>query len=195
MVAWMFHNGQFTERQFAQRASVEGYAWAALEIDDPNYNNLPRWPDFKWECESHGILPGVWVTEGGNIYMTPADAPFAIAEVEGPGDYEGVVNVINGVGAGPLPTCSLAVCTNFNTPLTTPAAAAPLIDAGFSCLTEAYLNENLNATPDNLDLMARNLGWATSQPVFGVYDATYPAPTYEQWHDWPGVDYLGEYVL
>lgn len=194
MVAWMFANGQFTERQFAQRASAEGYEWAALELDD--YGNDQRWPEFKWECESHGILPGVWLTEGGNLYRAPSDAPFAIAECEGPGDYQGIVDVIEGRGAGPLPDCSLAICTNFNTPLTTPAAAAPLIAAGFACLTEAYLNENPNATPDSLDRMARDLGWPTSQPVFGVYPVGgQPAPTYQQWHDWPGVDYLGEYVL
>lgn len=193
MVAWMFENGQFTERQFAQRAKLEGYEWAALEIDD--YNNAFRWPVFKFECESHGVLPGVWITVGGNLYMTPPDAPFAIAECEGPGDYDGIINHINGTASGPLPTCPLAICTNFNTPLTTPEAAAPLINAGFWCLTESYLNENLNATPDNMDRKARFLGWPTSQPVFGVYDAIYPAPTYAQWHGWPGVDYLGEYVL
>jgi len=187
----MFANGQFTERQFAQRASVERYEWAALEHD--GYENAGRWPTFKFECESHGILPGVWVTEGYNIIHTPADAKFAIAEVEGPGDYEGVMNALTW---GQLPDCSLAICTNFNTPLTSPTAAAPLIEAGFACLTEAYMNENQNATPDNLDRQARNLGWPTSQPVFGVYPVGgRPAPTYEQWQTWPGVDYLGEYVL
>lgn len=191
MVAWMFENNQFTERQFAQRASMEGYAWAALELDD--YRGDLHWPDFKWECESHGIIPGVWVTEGYNVIHTPGDSAFAIAECEGPGDYEGIVNAIN---EDRLPNCSLAIITNFNTPLTTPAAAAPLITAGFSCLTEAYLNENPNATPDNLDRMARNLGWPTSQPVFGVYPVGgNPVPSYAQWHDWPGVEYLGEYVL
>jgi hypothetical protein len=191
MVAWMFANGQFTERQFAQRAKLEGYGWAAIEHDD--YNNAARWPTFKFECESHGIIPGVWVTEGYNIIHTPADAEFAIAECEGPGDYEGITNAIN---EDRLPDCSLAICTNFNTPLTTQAAAAPLIEAGFTCLTEAYLNENPNADPDGLDHMARNLGWPTSQPVFGVYPVGgQPAPTYEQWQTWPGVDYLGEYCL
>ena len=194
MVAWMFQNGQMTPRQFAQKASVEGYAWAALELDD--YSNASRWPLFKFEYKSHGILPGVWLTVGGNLYQTPADAPFAIAECEGPGDYEGIVNVINGAGAGPLPDCSLAICTNFNTPLTTRAAAQPLIDAGFTCLTEAYLNENPNATPDALERQARDLGWPTSQPVFGVYPVGGQQPlTYAQWQNWPGVDYLGEYVL
>jgi hypothetical protein len=194
MVAWMFENGQMTPRQFAQKASVEGYEWAAIEIDD--YHNASRWPLFKFECEQHGIVPGAWVTVGGNLYMTPADSAFAIAECEGPGDYDGIVNHINGVAAGPLPNCKLAICTNFNTPLTTPAAAAPLIDAGFWCLTEAYLNENPNADPDGLDQMARSLGWPTSQPVFGMYPVGgQQPPTYAQWQDWPGVDYLGEYVL
>ena len=172
--------------------------WAALELDDAQtgeYNTL-LWPDFAVECLAHGIKPGVWFTEGGNITRTPVDAHFSIAEVEGPGDYNGVVAAID---AGTLPDCPLAVVTNFNVPLTTPAgapapaAARPLIDAGFFCLTEAYLGDNPNATPDELDFKAKQLGWATSQPVFGVWNA--PPSAYAQWADWPGADYLGEYVL
>lgn len=194
MLAWGLSNGQFTPRTFAQKASVEGYKWAALEYDD--YGNAARWSDFMWECESHGIIPGVWLTVGGNLYQTPGDSAFAIAECEGPGDYEGILNVVNGVGAGPLPKCSLAICTNFNVPLTTREAAAPLIKAGFTCLTESYMNELPNLTPDRMNQRARELGWPISQPVFGVYPVNgVPAPTYAQWQSWPGVDYLGEYVL
>lgn len=194
MVAWMFENGQFTTHQFAQKASDAGYVWAALELDD--YNNAPRWPDFAIECRQKGVKPGVWVTEGANISTTPLDADFAIAELEGPGDYDGIIAAIDG---GTLPKCSLAVVTNFNVPLTDPQGvpqpdkAKPLIDAGFSCLTECYLGDNPEATPDRLDFAARQLGWASSQPVFGVYNK--PPSAYAQWANWPGADYLGENVL
>lgn len=140
------------------------------------------------------MLAGCWFTEGGNIYLAPGSSDLAIAEIEGPGDYEGVRNVIQGVGGGPLPKCPLATVTNFST--ITRDMAKVLIDAGFSCLPEAYLNESPTLTPDRVDYTARNLGWATSQPVAGVYPVGgAPVPSYAQWGDWPLADYLGEYVI
>lgn len=194
MVAWMFENGQMTTHQFAQRASTAGYVWAALELDD--YNNAARWGDFAIECRAKGIKPGIWVTEGAAINQTPTDADFAIAECEGPGDYDGIIAAID---TNTLPKCSLAIVTNFNIPLTNAQGvpqsdmAKPLIDANFTCLTECYLGDNPEATPDALDATARRLGWAGSQPVFGVYNK--PPSAYAQWALWPGADYLGENVL
>jgi hypothetical protein len=198
MLAWGFWNGQFTPRTFAEAAAAKGYEWAALEIDDEDTgdHNLLLWPQFEFECVQHGLLAGTWTTEGGNIDMTPVDASFAIAELEGPGDYDGIMFAIENQR---LPSCSLAVITNFNIPLTDtsgvprPEKAKPLIDAGFSCLTECYLGDNPNATPDEMDFKARQCGWPTSQPVFGVYNK--PPAAYAEWADWPGVDYLGENVL
>lgn len=206
MFGWGFSNGQFTPGTAASKCATAGYEWAALELDAPEIRedgttigeyNRSIWPDFVTEMQAKNVLPGVWFTEGGNIgVMTPQTAHFAIAELEGPGDYNGIMTSITN---STLPACSLAVCTNFNVPLTTPAgvpdpqAAAPLIAAKFACLTEAYLGDNPNADPDSLDLMARHLGWSTSQPVFGVYN--YPLTGYAQWQDWPGAIYLGEYVL
>lgn len=59
--------------------------------------------------------------------------------------------------------------------------------------TECYLGDNPNTTPDRLNWTAQHLGWPTSQPVFGVYNA--PQSTYAPWASWPGADYLAEYVL
>lgn len=198
MAAWGFATGQWTPLQFAQKAKAAGYEWAALEWDDDETGPYNRkiWPQFKTECQTHDLLGGVWFTAGGNIIHTPADAPFAIAELEGPGDYDGLILAIDGKY---LPSCSIAVCTNFNLPLVNaagipqPEKAAPLISAGFACLTEAYLGDNPSATPDRLDFTAKQLGWSTSQPVFGVYNA--PPSIYTPWADWPGVDYVGENVL
>lgn len=193
-----YTSGRHSMEEAARRVQAAGYEWAALELDDAETGpyNRDHWDEFTMAFRLHGVLAGCWFTEGGNLYQTPADADLAIAEVEGPGDYQGVLNVIQGAGGGPLPTCPLAIVTNFNTPLQSRAAAKPLIDAGVSCLTEAYLNENASATPDNLDLTARALGWPTSQPVFGVYPVGgQPVPSYAEWADWPGADYLGEYVL
>lgn len=137
----------------------------------------------------------MWTTEGRNIQWAPSDARFLIAECEGPGDYEGILEAIPHL----QPSVPRAIITNFNVPLTDangvpqPSAAAPLIEAGFACLTECYLGDNPNATPDRLHFRATSLGWSTSQPVAGVYNA--PPSVYEQWADWPMADYLGEYVL
>ena len=138
--------------------------------------------------------PGVWFTEGAHITQTPPDAGFAIAELEGPGDYDGII-----AGIGHLPSCPKAVVTNFNTPLyggTAEAqqAAAPLISAGFTCMTEAYMGDNPNATPSNLDSYGRFLGWPTTQPVFGVYNK--PLAEYSPYMNFPGWSaYLSEYLI
>jgi hypothetical protein len=105
---------------------------------------------------------------------------------------------------GNLPSCPKGIVTNFNHPLYndgTPAgehsarlAAAPHISAGFTCLTEAYIGDNPNATPPNLDRVGRNLGWPTTQPVFGLYNE--PMTTYDQYKNFPGwSSYLAEYVV
>jgi hypothetical protein len=137
------------------------------------------------------------MTEGANIRITPSDADFAIAEMEGPGDYEGVVSAISG---GAIPSCPKAIVTNFNLPLVdasgpNPQACKPLINAGFACLTEAYIGDNPRATPPNMDFMGRNLGWLSTSPVFGVYNAS--MSLYDPYKSaFPGwSSYLAEYVL
>lgn len=191
--------------EVATKAKAHGYEWVALLLDDDGSSqdakdtgayNRSIWPQYCAEFRNRGMLAGCWFTQGGNLHAAPGDSDLAIAEIEGPGDYTGVLNVINGVGAGPLPRCSLAIVTNFNSPLISRAAARPLIDAQFTCLTESYMNVNPNLTPDHMDQIARNLGWGTSQPVAGVYPVGgHPIPSYAQWADWPLADYLLEYVI
>lgn len=159
--------------------------------------NSDHWADFYAAFHGVGLLAGPWFTEGGNIYRTPLDADLTIAENEGQGDYDGIISAENS-GLVP-PSIPKAIVTNFNVPLRkpngdlNPSAAKPLIDAGYWCLTEAYLGDNPNATPPRLDWNAKQLGWGASQPVFGVWNAS--PSVYEPWAEWPGADYLGEYVL
>ena len=187
----------------AKRTAAKGYEWVALILDDSGqdedsrltaeYNRsiYQQWMDAN---RNEGVLAGGWVTQGGNLYLVPSDSDLAIAEIEGPGDYFGVANIISGLGAGPLPTCPLGTVTNFST--LTRDMCKLLIDAGFTCLPEAYMNENPNMTPYRMDLTARYLGWPTSQPVAGVYPvAGMPAPSYAEWADWPLADYLLEAVI
>jgi hypothetical protein len=200
MFAWVFTNGSIsgthTPADLCQLIADHGYKWWALERDDPNFRdaNLAVWDQCVEHSHLRGLKFGPWFTEGGNLYETPPDADLAIAEVEGPGDLEGVTNVPTGLGAGPAPTCPIAICTNFST--LNRDNCKPLIQRGVTCLTESYMNESPGMTPDNMDGVAKFLGWPTSQPVFGVYPtASTPHPDYSQWADWPGVDYLGEFML
>lgn len=151
-------------------------------------------------------MPGVWVTHGGNIVHTPFDAAFAIAEVEGDGDYHSLMLAVEN---GALPDCPLAIITNFGgllikdaggvTDITASLARAkPLVDAGFDCLTECYLRTDdgrpTGLTPAKLDFIAtQHLGFPRTQPVFGTFGGT-RLEEYEQWVDWPGWSvYLAEY--
>lgn len=141
----------------------------------------------------------MWVTHGGNIAYVPHDVELVVAECEGPDDYNGILAAIETMPVW-LNEIPKAIITNFSTPLGTaegynPEAAAPLLDAGFACLTEAYLGDNPNGTPKNLDFVAKQLGWDYSVPTFGVYNK--PLSEYEEWADWPygTAVYLAENVL
>lgn len=179
--------------EFAAWARSLGFRWAALELDD--HNNAPRWHDFRLACHSQGILAGPWFTNGGNVALTPVDADFTIAELEGPQDYDGIISALPNV-----PNIPRAIVTNFGSPLSDargqyhPEKAKPLVDAGWRCLTECYISDNSNATPDNQDYIARKLGWPSSQPVFGTYGST-SLDYYKPWFGWSGWSvYLAEYL-
>lgn len=127
------------------------------------------------------------MTKGGNIQAAPNDVDFLIAELEGPDDYNGIISAIEQMPAW-MHEIPKAVVTNFNAPLSDisgyhPDKAAPLIEAGFSCITEAYLGDNPNATPERLDFAAKTLGWDYTIPAFGAWNQ--PLTTYEPWMDWP----------
>ena len=184
-------NGTFTPEQFATRARAAGYRWAVLEMDD--YGNAPRWPAFRDACYAHGLMAGVWYTDSWNLVNCPTDAKFVVGELESEGDYQGCLNAI-----GKLPNIPKAVITNFN-PLANPDGtyrpdkAKPLIDAGYACITEAYLGESSTLTPPRLEHAARTLGWDSAQPCFGVYN--YPLAGYNAWKSGGWSVYLGEYIL
>ena len=128
--------------------------------------------------------------------LTPADADFTIAEVESEQDRIGAI-----AAAPNLPPIPKAIVTNFS-PMTDaqgvpqPEKAEPLIAAGWRCLTESYLADNPNATPERLDFTATvKLGWPSSQPVFGVYESK-PLSSYASYFDkWAGWSvYTSEYL-
>lgn len=89
-------------------------------------------------------------------------------------------------------TIAKSVVTNF-APFTNaqglpdPSKSKPLVDAGWACLTEAYLGEAPNSTPENLDWYAKtHLGWTETQPVIGIYGGVGfdSYPTRDQYRNW-----------
>lgn len=167
-----------------------GYKWWALELDDDNYGGAKWWGPFKEASKFFKLRYGPWFTRGGNIVNTPADAQFTIAEIESEEDYQGVLNA-------PVPNIPHWVMTNF-TPMTNalgvplPEKAKPLIDMGYGCMPEAYVDETNN--PDEMVFRATvQMGWPVAYPVIGVHtNPHYGAyrPKYPRRGEWSA-----EYVL
>ncbi len=189
-MTWGLENGQFSIASLVSRATAVPFGWLALELDD--FDNAARWSSFKAACDSARILGGSWFSVGGNIADTPRDARFTIGQVEGASDREGVVAAITS-----LPRVPKAIVTNFGG-LTRPdgspdlAAAGPLVEAGFACLTECDTGVNPLATVERQDFEARQRGFTKVQPVVYLEAQTladYPmlSPGWSAWS--------AEYVL
>jgi len=66
--------------------------------------------------------------------------------------------------------------------------AKPVVEAGFHCLTEAYMSESPNWTPERLDWTAKtHLGFPVTQPTIGLWNGRLGRITAEQ--------YINEYNL
>jgi hypothetical protein len=139
---------------------------------------------------------GPWFTSG-DISLTPADADFTIAEIESEGDRQNALASADAVAAS-MPK---AVITNF-TPMTDgqgvpqPEMAAPLIAAGYECLTECYMGDSPGMNPHDMNHRATvQLGWPRSQPVYGIWNK--PFEEYSQFDGaWPARSYyLAEYLI
>ena len=128
----------------------------------------------EWLRESHAAIravPGVWFTDGWMLPFAPPSADFVVAEIESDDDYSGVADSLHQLNGKQLH----AVITTFNGLLVyknagevdvpaTRARCKPLIDAGFYCQYEAYLE----TVPDNTN--ADHCGWPGDMvaPVIGV---------------------------
>jgi hypothetical protein len=198
-------NGKFsTPYQFATKAVVAGYRWVCYEWYA--YNNASRGPAMLEACASSGLVFTIWLTrpfDAGIVRQACLDSRAAgiSLEAEIPGfvpeavDWQACVNAI-----ADLPIAK-SVVTNFAPFVDVngypdPAKSKPLVDAGWACLTEAYLGEAPNATPENLDFYARaHLGWTETQPVLGIYGgktlADYPTRgNYRNWSCWDAGEVL-----
>lgn len=176
-----------------QTAVAHGFSAVALEYDD--FQNESRWPAFRDACRAAGVKAGSWVTQGGNLRISPVDADFYVAEIEGDKDYWGVMDSIAHID----PFKPRAIITTFDGLLVLKADGSldgeasrarckPLNDAGFDVQTEFYLSGlEPDAQPVGLEFVARtHCGFTTSvSPVFGYFGGYGPAD-YAKWADTPG---------
>lgn len=151
------------------------------------------------------MLPGVWFTRGENLGDTPPDAPFAIAEDEGPSDRAGIRSELPTLPEGPrygvITDCWVYKDTAGVTDvLRSRESTRAIVQAGFACLTELYLRTDsgqpTGKTAESLEFVAReHLGYTDVQPCFGVFGGA-QVSDYRQWSDLPATSiYLAEAIL
>lgn len=177
----------------------------ALEYND--YNNAPRCHEVKAECEAQGLIFGIWLTRGFNasqaaLAMADSQASFFIAEAEIPAglsysqDWTGLMQALEPFDVPKAVVTNFAAFTD-SAGHARPDVAAPLIDAGWACLTECYdMGGDTTNWIERRDYYATTvLGWPETQPVLGIYSgrtfASYP--THDQYRGWSV--WAAEYVL
>lgn len=134
-------------------------------------------------CRAYDLTFGVWEAEPmpgtGAVAVLESGADHYIAQAESPRPWQSIVDTFRWA----YPKLPAAVITTFwglgaLEDRYDAFVSLPVVEAGFKCLTEAYVVDNPNATPDNLDWIATTkLGWEVSQPAIGVYHG-FPAQTY-----------------
>lgn len=177
-------NGHFkSPAEFVSKAKAKGYRWVAYQWNDENLGPIQQSKAVatRLECENAGLVFTVWLTRP----FTGTTARHAavstgckglILEGEIPSHRpEAVdwVDVIFHTQDLPIPK---AIVTNFapfvkqdGSPW--PEKAAPLIEAGWYCITENFISETPTATPERTDFYAtRNLGWPETQPMIEGWD-------------------------
>ena len=175
-----------------------------------DYDNQTRGQQVRDACASANLVFTIWLTrpfDAASVRQACLESGAAGVSLEGeiPGysdaavDWQACVNAIADLNI------HKSVVTNF-APFTTPdglpdpAKARPLVEAGWACLTECYLPENQNLTPEAQDFYARaHLGWSETQPVLGLYEGfghrytldDYPTRNqYRNWSVWDSGEVL-----
>lgn len=174
-----------------------------LEYND--FDNAPRASAVKAACDANGLVFTIWMTRT----FTAAQARQACIETGAAGFIAEAEIPAEDAPGIPKPEAQnwpeliwalqdlpiyKAVATNFapfvyhnGTPY--PEKSLPLVEANWKCITECYLSEAPNSTPENQAFFANHLGWAITQPVIGLYGgktfADYPTrDNYPNWSVW-----------
>ena len=154
------------------------------------WGNSQRAAAVKAACDANDLVFTIWFTRSGqagnDMDFTPAEARKAIVESNAAG-FLGEAEIPPELTGGiPNPqeqnwpdliheledlNIFKGVVTNFapfvhNDGRPFPEKAAPLVAAGWACVTECFISESPNATPARTDFFAKNsLGWAETQPM------------------------------
>jgi hypothetical protein len=170
------------------RAKAKGYKWLAYQWNDGTWGQQQRnaAPAYRQECANQGLIFTIWLTR-------PFQADYArqaaiesgcqgiLLEGEVPsesvnpdtGQVEPRPEAVNWASVVLfLQDLDIAkgVVTNFAPFVHAdgtlwPEKARPLVQAGYACVTENFISESPNSTPANTDFVARQLGWARTQPM------------------------------
>lgn len=174
----------------AELAADNGFGHLTFQWD--YLAQRPLLGDAKEACHDLGLTFGVWCADprNGVTALQATGADHVVLQAEQPQDWPTIVTELRQA----YPDVPAAVVTTFWGIGATgdgydPSISKPVVDAGFKCLTEAYVVSDPNATPARLNFTAtQKLGWEASQPAIGVYGG-YPAEKYvtdQQLASWPG---------
>ena len=185
-------------RRLAVKAKARGYKWLALEIDDPAYTPEDTWPYFHEACLAEGIIPGTWVTQGGNLGLyEPGNSEFMLAEDEGPGDREGILLAMQ----RGLPDKPKGIIGSGWHNSESKSQLQPVHNEGWWFHSECYARTDdgraTGYTPQRLaDNAHVNLGFPYDriQPSFGRFGGA-TEEDYDQWMTGGWSDWLVEGVL
>lgn len=171
-----------------------------------DHGNEARGPDVRNACLAHDLVFTIWLTRpfdaqsvrqavlasGCSGISLEAEIPGFVDEAV---DWQACVDAIADLDVHKSVVTNFAPFVDVNG-YPVPAKAAPLVEAGWKCLTECYLGEAPNSTPENQDYYARaNLGWPATQPVIGIYGGKtfddYPTRgNYRNWSVWDAGEVL-----
>lgn len=202
LVGWGLTNGQFTPASLARKAAEfrhkwapDGIKWLALQEDFVNDSNGIRNADlivpFVREARARGIAAGVWQTNPRVQLWSGLD--FYMAELERPIDTAAFAQLHRSWN----PRIPSSFISNLDTH-GNPDYFKPLVAAGFTAFTEAYLSDNPQATPERMDFTARQVGIPVSYPGPSLYAGRNGHPTLDSYDlsRWPGwAGYLAEHLL
>lgn len=138
-------------------------------MDD--FDNEPLWPSFRQQCLTNKIKPVPWYTQSDQLYKCPTDADCVIGEIEGSGDREGYLNSVAQLTHSP----ALAIITDWNgfrdnSGALVDSLIKPFRDLNVTCITESYLPDGPNFSPDHSEWIAyTQAGFKKYEPAFGCY--------------------------
>lgn len=175
MAAWGLTNGQYEPASLVAACKLVGAGWLSLQA---TLENEPYAAELRDRCHRRGMRYGIWMQDVSNPSVSNEAIrrfrpDFYQAAVEGPGNWRAWLANFRVTH----PAMQLGLVTNFSGCGAMPdgtynaAEARPWQTAGAYLQPEAYVCQNPQATPDNLDWTAKtHLGWKASYPVIGIYN-------------------------